>query len=445
MKKVNSISLPFILVFVKKSGNVFRWVFTLILIFSLGDVLIANTEQEQVRLFGIDNILLPQDSLALMNSSLVDYHVDYDIALATSNHEEIASSLHKIGLVYYKLGQLDLATNYSWRLLNISNKYSLKKHTLYAYALLYKISLRNGQIQKANRFHQKYEETLTFLPSVENEKMVEIDPVDGFSTKDGETGQENSEVENKTTPLFVEEKAELINPRILYVIGAILTLILVFIFVLKNKESKNDVILVASPPLDIKYENSMVQSDGDVLQLVKEVEEKTSMESTVVVHEDKDINASQSKERKSELLQNEQDGKINDTWPDWLEVVLVDAKKKFSKESVHFDQNLIGDFREIEESDQIILTHYIVNVTDELSNISKVHSISFQLMNTVLGIVVIMIVNASNNHQLILNPFSWKKINKAFETNGDFKFVVSDNTERIAKLILKKNHPISNN
>ena len=141
----------------------------LFLVLAFGEGAFGNSSyKERSFLYGVDNIQMPNDSLVLMNSLLVDYHVDYEIAFAIKNPNEICIALHKIGLVYLKLEQFDLATNYGWRLLNVAQKYKLDEYELFAYAMLYRVYKDSGKIKQSSNMYKDYQ---TKLSSIQEESI----------------------------------------------------------------------------------------------------------------------------------------------------------------------------------------------------------------------------------------------------------------------------------
>ena len=191
---------------------------------SLGTSLGNSEPRNHGVLYGVDNVQLPNDSLVLMNSLLVDYQVDYDIALATKNPGQIVSSLHKIGLVYLKLGQFDLAANYGWRLLNVSNKYELGDYQLFAYALLYRVYKDSGKVIQANKMFNKYQNTLVNVQEelVFSQMENEIDVLKSESNlTEVKQGPKEKLVSSPVTLADLEKEAKMFDASYVVVVGLI--------------------------------------------------------------------------------------------------------------------------------------------------------------------------------------------------------------------------------
>lgn len=144
------------------------------------------TDKSSEKIIGVDNFIFSSDSSDLLNSTLIDFQVEYDIAFAQKDFVGVAKSLHKISLVYFHLNKLNLASTYAWRSNNVAKKHGLNKEELNAYAILFKINEQQGNVKQAKQLKDKYYAKLSEIaisPEVSNyavqkPQMASITPED---------------------------------------------------------------------------------------------------------------------------------------------------------------------------------------------------------------------------------------------------------------------------
>ncbi|MGK0285832.1 MAG: hypothetical protein ACI9GM_000874 [Salibacteraceae bacterium] len=426
----------------KKILLVFVWV-----AFSLSGFSNESVNSNQTILLGVDNWSLPQDSMALMNSLLIDYQVDYDIAIALANPMEIANALHKVGLVYYHLGQYDLATNYSWRLLNVANKYNLTTNSLYAYAMLVKIHAVKGQNQKSKRYLQKYQQTLSLI----NQDSINMPFLadDGYQVLD--TQQDSVSVIDENPVIVVaskvalkdlEVKSGMLDQKVWWfiVLGLVLFSLLlawrkgaliqsnVHIYEANSEErvaselKPQDKLAFVSPPA--------VGNQEPKAPLVKVVPISVNQEPKIQRQKQKQVILGSG-------IRKDPESKKKRGFQEIVQKAIMKSKLK----SIEFYSHELEDDATLDQNDSQELEAFIYQVLEYMQASVNINNASIQLINSSKASVVMFLINPVSKSEKILALSELLFLSKIFSDKNDFQFVYSNVIGGMLKLTLKKIKP----
>jgi hypothetical protein len=406
---------------------------------------------------GVDNIKLPQDTLQLMNSNLLDYHVEYDISYTQKNYKKVAESLHKISLSYYQLGDFDLAKNYAWRLKNVSSKYSFSKNELYANALLYKINVKQGNELLAKRFLDEYKLLLTGLSDLEsevelgslseNEKSItnEVDDV---------SNEEKKNVESQRFKKF--QKAMLLDSKY-YLWLTIVVVLSILTFTIYRTKMRNNLHYV------------QIVDGGDLNNNVKEPIELTPINASTpnenevsnpihVSHDNlKEIDMDQKEENKNnvrdghakaqklspELIISKRAGGIFEEVfetkvPLWVSGIEHHLRDLNTINGIKYEFNYSGDFNLIKENSQNTITRFLISISETLVDANNVKSVSAQLVNSKEGLVAMIISKPINVNTPILDVITVSSIRKIFMSSNKFIVHTHNVPGGTLKFVLKR-------
>lgn len=405
------------------------------------------------QLIGVDNVTLPNDSLMLMNSLLVDYHVDYDIAITTKNTNEIANSLHKIGLVYLRLEQLDLASNYAWRLLNVSEKYALKNQTLFAYALLYKVNKQKGSLSKANSFLRKYNESFSKINEVDLQNTWNGVLIENRS-KNLDLAKEElidtREVKPEAIKLSeIEHEASFVKKPMVYIWIAAFMLTLIFLW-------KGNVIFTKNVYHFSDAGNQKGKAQASVIEIepVKEIsilgggEKKQEVLQPQVNEEVMQVNKEELEiktltKKEDVIVLKREDRKTEK--PNWL----MELEKKVTSISDRTDVKLsmtsVGLFSQLSDEEAKNIDDLVFATLPMFLKCSNLNTFSLSFIDNQYGFVCIMNGFPVNTEFEIMDSFTLNAIQKRLRTMEGLQVYANREEANSVKLVVKTYYPSTNN
>ncbi|MGB0806559.1 MAG: tetratricopeptide repeat protein [Salibacteraceae bacterium] len=389
----------------------------------------------KLHLVGIDDVEFPNDSSMLMNSLLIDYQVDYDIALANSQPKNIAISLHKIGLVYYHLQEYDLATNYAWRLLNVSNKHNFKSQILFGYALLYRINIEQGDLKKAKLFYAKYENLFDQSSPQEYARQPVFSNLEIEDEKPEEVEIEKVDSTSALPAVVIDEvKVKTSAIEFNYFVFS-LALILVIIGLLVWKKGI------------LFQRNVIVLSDGKQNQEKKNFKHPVSNHkyvndidnaATVLVENNKVLKDSIGHKEKTDSISSNPNSVIIKTRSKKRNLAKLPAWVSNISEREKWTVNLDGDLEVIASNDLEFIKYFLQAVPSVCSLLSPLESVVVSLVINLKGVVVLILITGSdiNPHSSDLTELLQKVKTKAIA--NQFLFNDEKVSNRTKKITLKK-------
>ena len=442
----------------------------LFIVFTIASM--ANTESlgaKNARLMGVDNYELTTDTLALMNSYLIDYQVDYDIYLAQGDFEGVANSLHSISLVYYTLNQMDLASNYAWRLSNVADKHGLKKQKLFSFALLSRINEKLGKPLIAKRFLGYYSNLLAEISSDSFNNKVIIGEIESNNLSDTEpkfiTG--DSELVKaglpKSNPDSVQEASFIYGNSYWYGIALMMVVLMTFILV-KLKSKPHVMVLEEGSDVPVKLIPLAVTIDSpikeekiapvEITELPTTKKEESIKPETM---ENREGSPSQFNDSKAtvnrggpitpEMVRSTRTEKFYEASqlnkaPLWLSGIEHEIKDFNTLNGIRVDFNFSGDFTLVEEKVQNIVTNFLTSITETLIEANNVQSVSAQLVNSNQGLVAMIISRPVTVSRPILDTITISSIRKIFMSSEQFNISTNNVPGGMLKFVLKRVTPI---
>lgn len=409
------------------------------------------------QLIGVDNVTLPNDSLMLMNSLLVDYHVDYDIAITTKNTNEIANSLHKIGLVYLRLEQLDLASNYAWRLLNVSEKYALKNQTLFAYALLYKVNKKKGSLSKANSFLRKYNESFskineTDLQNTWNGVLIENRSINLGLAK--EELIETEEIKPDAISLSVlENEASFVKKPIMYMLITAFMIVLLLLWkgnvmFTKNvyhfsdagnqKETDKASIIEIEPVKEMVQETSVFGTVEKKEEVLRPQVDKVAM---LVKEEEREIKVSVKNEHA--IVLKSEDRKIEKS--NWLMEIEKKVNSISDRTDVKLSMTSVGLFSQLSDEEAKNIDDLVFATLPMFLKCPNLNIFSLSFIDNQYGFVCIMNGFPVNAAFEIMDSFTLNAIQKRLRTMEGLQVYANSEEANAVKLVVKTYYPSTNN
>ncbi len=433
-----------------KSKYCFPFCILFFLLTSLGSLANLNVPP---KLIGVDNVSLPNDSLMLMNSLLVDYHVDYDIAFATKNTNEIANSLHKIGLVYLRLKQLDLASNYGWRLLNVSEKYKLQNQTLFAYALLYKVNKEKGKSQIANSFLGKYNSLVSEISQVDLENSWMGIPTDSTISIQQEVSKKPLGLQFSKEPTIdlsaIENEASFIKSPVIYVVGFFLTVLLVFLWKGNVMFTKNVYHFNGNADNSVK-ESKMVEVIP-VIEVVANLPKpfvKNNVSESIYASIGNDLpeNEMQNKPEVIDPVAVPAEVRLSTLCKvDWL-VDIENLLIQFSKRTdVKLTVATLGAFSQITNKQVEVINLLVGKIIPVFLDSGNLSVLSINFIDNEYGFVWILNGTPGSKEVEVMSPFTQEYLKKELIGHEGFQVFSSTTESNVLKVVIKTYYPSTEN
>tara|TARA_R110002050_G_scaffold286088_1_gene436064 strand:- start:1100 stop:2443 length:1344 start_codon:yes stop_codon:yes gene_type:complete len=429
----------------------------------------SNSIEQQEMLLGVDNYVITGDTLQLMNVLMLDYQVEYEACLANKNYVGVTNSLHKIALLYYKMHQLDLATNYSWRMRNVAEKFHLKEQELFALALLARISEEKGELKLAIKYLKNYNSMLkdmqpqlgSIAHNLDTLGFVSVPLTDSLVNDSNSENQVGNDV--KDSPIEIQQ-GNLSAFQIKYmgwVVFVVGILILGFWVNRMQKQPKTlNPILISDFHTDklldvvpeLKAQNH--SKDEDIIQLKPSLKtektektEKTGKMEKIEISQ-KQETPSKSKPKKNaltpELIISKRSEKLfSETYPVnkvplWVSSIQHHLHDLDAFNGIKFDFNFLGDFSLIKESTSDIISEFVVSLSNILVDANNVQSVSTQLVNSLDGFVVILTSRPITDGEPILNAATINSIEKVFNGSENINVTSHNMPEGLLKFVLKQ-------
>ena len=431
-----------------------------------------NTPKNEVHLeelIGVDNYILPNDTLVLMNHLLIDVQLDYDFAIESHDIPAITIALHQKALVYLKLNELELATNYAWRLFNLSNKYDLNEGKVYSYALLVRINQAKGDSVKESYFYNKYR---TAISGFDTGGIV--DPIEIGFLQEEPTLKDKPMHKNPPTINTQKHILEVIpeNKAGFYwnnqygltalIIGIVM---LAFLFFESKRNSNPQLILVNKVTLP----TNQIQVDSHIKQI--KLKEKPRVANVGENHSPQEINI---KEKVSVINKtksmtevggnsafklDEQSSKVSNELtadlirskrgidfykkaeikqpPLWVSGIEHHLKGMNAYNGIRFDFNYSGDFNNVPENTQNIITNFMTSLAETLVDASNIQSVSSQLVNANNGLVAMLVARPLVSSRPVLDVITISSIRKVFSGSNRYSVSTNNVPGGLLKVVLK--------
>jgi len=140
-------------------------IFGLLFVFAWFQISAQMPTSEPTADFGINKLALTTNSSPVLETTLLDLDVTYDIALANQDYEAVSASLRQMGLAYYNFGYFNISKDYLWKAKIVAEKYGLKEQNLRCAAMLSKINLKLGNNRESIQFEDEYMQILSTIES----------------------------------------------------------------------------------------------------------------------------------------------------------------------------------------------------------------------------------------------------------------------------------------
>lgn len=423
-------------------------------------ILMANLPQteKQLHLFGIDNLQFPNDSLLLMNSLLIDYQVDFDIAVDKANPKDIAISLHKIGLVYYHLKEYDLATNYSWRLLNVSKKHKFSSQTMFGYALLYRISLAKEDTIRANKFYTKY------LDIYNSESFAEVDDmeqyVDNMDIESSDAiaaepiSHEISDVPERIALNKLEEESSLVNTNYFLITITLVVFMLILLAWKKGLPFQRNVVIYANavnqakpkPEMDSFVKEIEIEYPTVCVESTNESSGKDIQEIERLKFEGASVNAKEGDSNLGESIVYESIGQINKS--EVLETTSSNSKSVLGElhnnSILHFKDSKIwrhyysGNVNTISSQDQLFFNEFVKFVKLKMAHRNGFMNGTVQISLVPSGLVMIVMLVSNIRSCTILSSNEITELESMTKHSQGFQLSCQSDSKSVMKITLKR-------
>ena len=425
-----------------------------------------KNELPQEKLIGVDNYILPTDTLVLMNHLLIDVQLDYDFAIESRDIPSIMIALHQKALVYLKLNELELATNYAWRLFNLSNKYDLNEGKLYSYALLVRINQAKGNRDKESYFYNEYRVAIRDFDTGVIAKPIEIGFPQDETILKKEPLHENTLGKNSQKHVLEdvpENEAGFYGNKqyglAVLIIGFVL---LTFLFFDSKRNSNTQLILVnkvipptnqiqlsshikvKNKPLEFKAGENHPPQEFNIKEKVSVINKTKSMtevggnsafkldEQSSKVSNGLTADLIRSK-RGSDFYKKTE---IHQT-PLWVSGIEHHLKGMNAYNGIRFDFNYSGDFNNVSENTQNIITNFMTSLAETLVDASNIQSVSSQLVNSNDGLVAMLVARPLVSSRPVLDVITISSIRKVFSGSNKYRVSTNNVPGGLLKVVLK--------
>ena len=477
-------------------------IFTIALILMLTQVMAQRPMSENSESFSVNKLALTTNSSPILETTLIELDVAYDIALAKQNYELASSILRDMGIAYYNFGYLNIAKDYVWKSKIIAEKYDLQEQNLQSTALLSKINLKRGDNRASIQFEEEYFELLkTVTPEKTTSEIVA-----------------NSENE-VAVPLNVENDASFPISVLFTALGLVGLLVVInYLPQKKNTSQVKEVVPEQKEVYDIDinleslnlidvldedyFDASQLQEASSSATIKPEViaepiKEEVVVKSTPQETKPKTRVTGNLLERKPEITLEEPvevatkveeidlDVELQDNTepvesiipapavsyhpkkaqpistaavleargnkfrektgfkklPLWVSGIEHHIKSVNLTDGIRFDFNYTGDFSLIPENVHSVFTKFLKSYIDELAGSNNIQSVSAILVNSSIGLVIQLVAKPIHTREPVLSLKTQMLYKQSLNDSTSCQVVFSESENADLKTVLKYVEP----